>query len=105
MQCWRHPHGQIWSTDAVAHYALGDILFWLGALLPARTHVAQSIALYHPQQHSALAFLYGEDARVFSLSYMSDTLWWLGYPHQAVQKSQEALAVARRHTRLVFDTK
>ena len=78
-----------------AHYALGDTLFWLGELLPARTHLEQSLALYDPQQHRALASLYGEDAGVFSLAYMSFLLWWLGSPQQAVQKSQEALTLAQ----------
>ena len=78
-----------------AHYALGDTLFWLGELLPARAHLEQSLALYNPQQHRALASLYGEDAGVFSLAYMSFLLWWLGSPQQAVQKSQEALTLAQ----------
>jgi predicted ATPase len=79
-----------------AHYALGDTLFWLGELIPARTHFEQSVALYDPQQHSSLASLYGEDAKVTSLSYLSWILWRLGYPHQALQKSQEALVLAQK---------
>ena len=42
-----------------AHYALGLTLFWLGEFAPARAHLEQGIALYDPQQHRSLAFLYG----------------------------------------------
>ena len=42
------------------HRALGDTLFWLGELVPARAHLEQGIALYNPQQHRTHALLYGQ---------------------------------------------
>ena len=54
------------------------------------------MALYDPQQHHALAFLYGgEDPGVVSLSFAAWTLWLLGYPEQARQWNQEALTLAQ----------
>ena len=47
-----------------AHRALGQTLFWLGELAPARAHLEQGIALYDPQQHRSLAFHYGQDPGV-----------------------------------------
>ena len=79
----------------VAHQALGTTLFYAGELCPAREHLAQGKALYDPQQHRAHAILYGQDPGVVCLSFASRTLWLLGYPDQALQRSQEALTLAR----------
>jgi class 3 adenylate cyclase/predicted ATPase len=78
-----------------AHYVLGTTLFHLGELDPAREHLERGIALYDPQQHRFLAFRYGQDPGVFCLCYMVRILWFLGYPDQALQRSQEALALAQ----------
>jgi predicted ATPase len=37
--------------------ALGQTLFWCGALVPARLHLEQRLALYDPQQHHAALLL------------------------------------------------
>ena len=79
-----------------AHYALGVALFCLGELGSAYLHLEQSSALYDPQQHHSLAFMYGSfDSGVGSLSFNALLLWLLGYPDQALKKSQETLAMAR----------
>ena len=84
-----------------AHRLLGATLFYLGELALARTHLEQSIALYDPQQHRSLALLYGTDAQVAGLCYMSNLLWCLGYPDQALQKSHESLTVAKERAHLI----
>jgi predicted ATPase len=61
----------------------------------ARRHLEQSLALYNPAQHRSLAFLYGQDHGVACLSYAAWALWLLGYPDQALQRSQEALSLAQ----------
>jgi len=53
------------------------------------------MALYDPQRDRTLAFLHGEDLGVTCLSYLSFTLWSLGYPDQAIKQSHEALTLAR----------
>jgi predicted ATPase len=78
-----------------AHNVLGITLFWLGELVPARTHFEHGLALDEPQQRSAIDFFYGQDAWVVSLAYLSGILWFLGYPDQALRQSQQALATAR----------
>jgi predicted ATPase len=67
----------------------------LGELLPARGHLEQGIALYDLQQHRTLAFRYGSDPGVLCLSFAAWTLWLLGYPDQAYQRNNEALALAQ----------
>jgi predicted ATPase len=79
-----------------AHRAQGNTLFWLGEFAAARTHLEQGIALYDPQQHRSLAFLYGTDPGVVCLSYAAWALGLLGYADQALHKSDEALALAQR---------
>jgi class 3 adenylate cyclase/predicted ATPase len=90
----------------LAHRLLGDTFYHLGELLPTRAHLEQALALYDPQQHHALALLYGgEDPGVVALSFAAWTLWLLGYPAQARQRSQEALALAQElshHYSLAF---
>src|SRR5262249_56295831 len=36
----------------------------------------------------------GRDVGVFCLSYVAHVLWFLGYPDQALEKGQEAVALA-----------
>ena len=80
---------------ALAHWQLGVELLFLGELAEAQAHLEQVIAFYDPQQHHALAFTYGLDPGVMSLSAMSWTLWALGYPEQALQRSRKAMALAQ----------
>jgi len=79
-----------------AHRVLGNTLVWLGEFVSARTHLEHGIALHDPQQHRSLAFFYGTDPGVGGLSYTAWTLELLGYADQALQKSDEALALAQR---------
>ncbi len=79
-----------------AHRALGTTLFMLGAVAAAHTHFVQAIALYDAHQHRAAALLYGEDVGVTNLSRDSWTLWYLGYPDQALARSQAAVTLAQQ---------
>jgi predicted ATPase len=78
-----------------AHYALGNTLNYLGEFAATQAHFAQGIALYDRQQHHAHAFRYGQDPGVVCRAYAGVTLWLLGYPDQALQRSHEALTLAR----------
>src|SRR4029453_17816212 len=78
-----------------APQALGVTFFHLGEPAPARAHLEQGAALYDPQQHSSLAFLFGQDPGVACRSFAALTLWLLGYPEQAVEKLSAALALAQ----------
>ena len=76
------------------HRALGDALFRLGELVPARAHLEQGMALYHPQQHRAHALLYGQDPGMGCRGFAALVLWVLGYPDQALQRGEEGLSLA-----------
>jgi predicted ATPase len=79
---------------ARSHMSLGLPLFWLGEFALAREHLEQGVALYDPQQHSPPVFRAVQD-RIVLLSYAAITLWQLGYPDQALERSHEAIALAR----------
>jgi predicted ATPase len=79
-----------------AHYTLGATLLTLGEMTQARRSLEQSSALYDPRQHHSLAFIYGEqDPGVICQADIAWILWFLGYPDQALQKSYQALTLAR----------
>ena len=75
-----------------AHYALGVTLNYLGELTTAQAHLVQGITLYDRQQHRPHA---GLDPGVACRYYAGVTLWYLGYPDQALQRSHEALTLAQ----------
>jgi len=79
-----------------AKMARGATSYWMGKFLPAREHLEGAISLYDPERHRRLIFRYGYDAGVACLSYAAWTLWHLGYPDQALERSYEALALAQR---------
>jgi predicted ATPase len=78
-----------------AHRALGMVLFHLGEFALARKHLQQGKDLYDPGQHANLAYLSVADPGVTCIAYLARTLWHLGFPEQALQRSYEALNLAR----------
>src|SRR5262249_23684601 len=79
-----------------ARRAFGATVFWMGVVPPAKTHLAQGMALYDPPQDRASTFLYGEYAGVVCRVLDDSTLWCLGYPDQGLTQSQEALTLAQQ---------
>jgi predicted ATPase len=73
--------------------------FWCGEFARAHEHCEQGIALYTRQQHPTPAFVSGGTPWAAVVCHCLATgawaLWYLGYPDQALQRSQAALALAR----------
>jgi tetratricopeptide (TPR) repeat protein len=84
------------SQLMLAHWAVAWDLLGLGELVAARAHLEQALAMYDPQQHQALAFRFGLDPGVMTLGHLSLTLWLLGYPDQALARSEVASSLARQ---------
>jgi class 3 adenylate cyclase/tetratricopeptide (TPR) repeat protein len=78
-----------------AHEALGTTLLFLGEYPAARMHLEQGIALTDPVAQRALTFRYGVAPGVRCLAFAALTLWCLGFPAQALRRSQRALALAQ----------
>jgi class 3 adenylate cyclase/predicted ATPase len=86
----------------VAHDVLGDTLYWLGEFPRALNHLEQGIALYRLEEHRGLAHQYaGYDPCVACRSFSAYALWYLGYPDRAVQRNEEAIALARELSQTV----
>lgn len=75
-----------------AHFALGPPLFFLGMFASAQEHLERGLTLYDPQKHSSRAV---QDAGVASLAYGAWTLWFRGYPDQALERSHKAILLAQ----------
>jgi tetratricopeptide (TPR) repeat protein len=81
---------------ASGNWLMGFILFCLGKFAEAREHLGQMIAFYNPKEHHRSLVSYrGSDGGTSALSYDACCLWCLGYPDQALSRSQESLVLAR----------
>jgi class 3 adenylate cyclase/predicted ATPase len=78
-----------------AYRALGSTLFHLGEFGAAQAHLEQGLTFYDSQHHHSHEFLYGREPGVFGLSEAALVLWHLGYPDQALQKSNAARTLAQ----------
>ena len=79
-----------------AHSLLGRILHMVGEFVPAREHFEQAIALDDLQERHSRAGLVLVDPGVAVRSFAAFPLWHLGYPDQALKRSQEALTLAQK---------
>jgi hypothetical protein len=78
-----------------AHDVLGSTLFYLGKYAASRTHLEQGSTPTDLAAERALALHHGTTPGVRCLEMAAHTLWCLGYPAQAMRRSQEALAMAQ----------
>ena len=77
--------------------ALGSTFFRLGDFVTARDHLEQGVVSYDLQRHRLSrveAALYGAEPGVMVRAYSAWVLCHLGYVDQALQRSQEAVALA-----------
>lgn len=80
---------------AASHWRLGFISFALGEYNTARRYLEQVIEFYNPaEHHSAFVAMRGSDVGAGAFAYYACSLWCLGFPDQATQRSQEGLQLA-----------
>jgi DNA-binding winged helix-turn-helix (wHTH) protein/predicted ATPase len=89
-------HTQDRVVSLVAHSLLGALLLSLGEFDAAREHNERGIALYDSREHSFMASLYGDDPGVTCHCFLGLSLWYLGYPDQALASVEKAVAVAKK---------
>jgi predicted ATPase len=81
---------------ALSQWYMGFLLFNLGDFTTAHDHLEQVISFYELQaHHHPFVVLRGKDAGLGALAYDACCLWCLGYPEQALKRSQESLVLAR----------
>jgi tetratricopeptide (TPR) repeat protein len=74
-----------------ANFASGAVSVFCGELDAARATLEQAVAIHNPPSLAGAP----QDARVAALSYLSLTLWLLGYPAAALEMAREAVGRAR----------
>jgi DNA-binding winged helix-turn-helix (wHTH) protein/tetratricopeptide (TPR) repeat protein len=79
------------ADHARASVMLGSVMFLSGEFVTAQAHLEQGQRLYAPQRHCFHALA----SPAFGLTRLADVLWHLGYPDQSLQRSNEALHLAR----------
>jgi class 3 adenylate cyclase/predicted ATPase len=80
---------------AASHWRLGVILFALGEYTAAHAHLEQTMVFYEPHHHQALISMCVANPGPSAIAYDACCLWCLGYPDQALRRSEEALTLAR----------
>jgi len=80
-----------------AHHTAWPVRWGRGALTDAVGHINAGLALYDEERHAHHRFLYlGHDPAVCGLAIASQLYSTLGYPAQAADSGDRALALARR---------
>jgi predicted ATPase len=83
------------TLSLVVHLLLGGTLLWRGEFAPAQAHLDQAVAFYDPEHHRDLAYQVGQDLGPMALVRAAETLWYRGYPDQALERACHALSVAQ----------
>ena len=79
----------------VAHRVLGCYRVLQAKYTEALELLQQGLALYDREQHGSLAYVYGQDIGIVCQQWSAWTLWFLGYPDQALNMSRETALLAR----------
>jgi class 3 adenylate cyclase/predicted ATPase len=80
----------------LGHFSSGRNLMHVGRSASSRSHLEETLALYDPNSHRALAHQAGLHPPVGSQAFLGIVLFCLGYPNQALARSNAAIAEARR---------
>ena len=78
-----------------AHLVMQVTLMHLGDFAQAQERFEKAFSLYEPERHLDDAFLYAQNPGVAMRCFAAWSLWYLGYPDQAMVRMEEALRLAR----------
>jgi len=80
----------------VGHRLRGVSLYNIGRVAEGAAELERALALYRPDQHGTLAYVYGQDHRASGLAILSSAQWELGFPERAIANADEAIVQGRR---------
>jgi len=82
----------------LGHFCCGRSLMYAGRFASSQFQLEEVLALYDPISHHSLHFLHqaGFHPQTVSQAYLGIVLFCLGYPDQALTRSNAAIANARR---------
>jgi adenylate cyclase len=80
----------------LGHLLSGRALFFAGGHASSRSHLEEVLALYDPTSHRSLGHRGGMHPQAFSQAWLGIVLLCLGFPDQALARSNAAIAEAQR---------
>jgi predicted ATPase len=80
----------------LGHYSSGRTLVFAGRFASSRSHLERALALYDPMSHCSLVNQTGTDPHATSQAFLGIVLFCLGFPDQALARSNAAIAEALR---------
>jgi class 3 adenylate cyclase/predicted ATPase len=80
----------------LGHLSSGVNLMFVGRFGSSRSHLEEALALYDPVSHRSLVQQAGVHPHIFSQAYLSNVLFCLGFPDQALAQSHATLVEAQR---------
>lgn len=80
----------------LAHWGQSYLLLHMGEFLSAKSHLEEALEAYEPHEHQRLITIFTLDMGVSCLTWLSWALFFLGYADQAMQRSGEAVTLARQ---------
>ena len=80
----------------LGHLSSGRNLLFAGRFASSRSHLEEVLALYDPISHRSLVHQAGIHPQVIAQAYLGIVLFCLGFPDQALARSNAAIAEARR---------
>jgi class 3 adenylate cyclase/predicted ATPase len=81
-----------------AYYLSGIVSCAMGDFVSCQYDLEECIRLYGSEERKVHQALYGQDAKASALGWLAMGLWALGYPDEALERAQEALAFVRNTT-------
>ncbi|MBI3756894.1 MAG: hypothetical protein HY267_02855, partial [Deltaproteobacteria bacterium] len=78
-----------------ANQSLANIAFWAGEFSASRRFAERGLSFHDPQHHRSLALQAGIDPGIGCHNFAAISMWFLGYPDQALERSARALAWGR----------
>ncbi|MBV8892391.1 MAG: AAA family ATPase [Acidobacteria bacterium] len=80
----------------LGHLSSGVNLMFTGMFASSRSHLEKALALYDPISHRPLVHQAGVHPHVFAQAYLGNVLFCLGFPDQALGRSQANIVEAMR---------
>jgi predicted ATPase len=80
----------------LGHHSSGRTLFYRGRFASSLSHQEEALTLYDPSSQRSLVAQTGFGPRVGVLAYLGLALFCLGFPDQALARSDAAIAEARK---------
>jgi len=80
----------------LGHLSSGRNLMYVGKFALSRSHLQGVLALYDPISHHSLVHQVGLSPEVLSQAFLGIAVFCLGFPDQALERNNAAIAEARR---------